>query len=127
MPDDLDPVWGGDDFAEPAALDIAAGLDGEVDDDRSGSQLAEHRLRQQHRRLAAGNERGADDDVGALEDLDDLVALTALEILTHLAGVAFGGFRRTGGRLVDGDKARTQALDLLLRRRANISRGDDSA
>ena len=114
-------------FAEAAALDIAAGLDREVDDDRSGSQRGDHRLCQQDRRLAAGNEGGADDDVGALQDLGDLFALAALEILPHLAGIAFGGFRRTGGRFVDGDKAGAKALDLLLGGGANIGRRDDGA
>ena len=79
MPDDRDPVRRGDDFAEPAALDIAAGLDREIDDDRARRQLAKHGLGQQHRRLAPGNERGADHDVDALEGLDDLVALAALK------------------------------------------------
>ena len=57
----------------------------------------------------------------------DLFALAALVILPHLAGIAFGGLRRTGGRFVDRDEAGAEALDLLLGGGANIGRRDDGA
>ena len=56
-----------------------------------------------------------------------LLALPALVVLSHLAGVAAGGLGRAGRRLVDGDEGRAEALDLLLRGGAHIGRRDDGA
>src|SRR5260370_41280426 len=105
MTDDLDPSRSGDNFTGSAAPDIAAALDSEIDNDRSGSQLGDHVAGQQHRRLASRNEGSADDDVGALQYLGDLLVLSAPIILIHFAGIAFGGFRGAGRRFIDGDEA----------------------
>ena len=92
-----------------------------------GASSATIALGQQHRRLAAGDQRGADHDVGPLQLSVILLALPALVVLAHLPGVAAGGLGRACSRLVDGDEARAEALDLLLRGGAHVGRRDDGA
>src|SRR5580658_9404122 len=106
MADDLYAVRGGDDLAGAAALDIAAGLDRQVDDDRPWGQLGHHCFGQQYWRAAAGNEGRTDDHIRALQRLGDLLALPALVVLAHLASIALSGLRRAGGLVIDSDEGR---------------------
>src|SRR5271169_4006939 len=125
MADDLDAVRGGDDLAGAAALDIAARLDRQIDDDRPWGQLGHHCFGQQYWRAATGDKGRTDDDIRALQRLGDLLALPALVVLAHLASIALSGLRGPGGLVIDGDKGRTEALDLLLGGGTHIGRGND--
>ena len=51
----------------------------------------------------------------------------ALILLRHLLGVAAGGLGLLELVVFDGDELGSEALHLLLRRRANVGRGDDGA
>ena len=115
------------DLAGPAALDIAAGLDREIDDHRTRHHARDHVGGQQHRRAAARDQRGADDDVGAAQGLGDQLALAPREILAHLAGIAARGLGGAHRRLIDRDKGRAEALDLLLGGDTDIGGADDRA
>ena len=55
------------------------------------------------------------------------VRFSVSAILPHLAGVSSGGLRQVRGRFVDGDESGAQALDLFLRRGADVGRGNDGA
>ena len=127
MADDLDPVRGGHDLAGPAARDIATRFDGEIDDDRPRRHPGNHRLGHQHRRLPPRDQRGADHDVDPSQRLADLLALAALVVFAHFAGVAGGGLGRARRLLVDRDEGGAEALDLLLGGGSDIGGADDRA
>src|SRR5215831_9368891 len=126
MADDGDAARCGDGLAEFAAFDIAALLHSEIDDDRAWPHDLDHVARDQHRRLAAGYERRADDDVDLLERFGDVLALTPREILAHLLGIAARRLHRLHRFEIDDEKAGTQALHLLLSGKPHVRRRDDA-
>ena len=96
MSDDLDPVRRGDDFTEPAALDIAAGLDREVDDDRAGASSPTIASVSRIGALRPGMSAVQMTMSVRFRSGGDRLALAALILLAHLAGIASGGLRRIG-------------------------------
>ena len=75
-----------DGLAGSGQLDIAAGLRGEIDDDRPRSHALDRLLRDQARRRAARNRRRGDDDVGLGGMVgEDLLLLAQVSAETSLA------------------------------------------
>ena len=109
------------------ALDIAAALDGEIDDDRAGPHRRDHLLGDQARRRPAGDQRGGDDDVLLLDVLGHQRRLLGLILLRHFLGVAARGLRVLEFFILDRKKFRAEAFDLLLGCGTNVGRRDDRA
>ena len=127
MADDLDAVGGGDDLAGLGALDIAAALDGEVDDHRARLHRGDHRRRNQLRRRPAGNQRRGDHYVLLGDVLGRQRRLLDLVLFRHFLGVAA---RRLGGLellVLDRQEFSAERLHLLLHRRAHVGGRDDAA
>ena len=86
-----------------------------------------HVLAHQHRRLAAGDQRGGDDDVLHLDVLGDQRRLLGVILGAHLLGVAAGGLGRLELLVLDGDELGAERLHLLLGRRPHVGRRHDRA
>src|SRR5699024_10429570 len=84
-----------------AVLEAAALVDGDVDEDRTRLHVRDHLIGDELRRLLAGDEHGADDEVGTGQGLRDLV------LVRHLRR------DRTGEGLVDLPQARDVDVDAL--------------
>src|SRR4029079_19754591 len=112
-------------LAELGELAVAAGLDGEVDDDGAGLHRA-HRVRADElRRGTAGDERGRDHDVGFGDLLADGFALFREDFRARFLRVAAGVLEV--GEAGNLDEAPSEPLDLLLRRVADAGPRDDGA
>ena len=109
------------------ALDIAAALDGEIDDDRAVGHRRDHLLADELRRRPAGDQRRGDDDVLLGDVLGDERRLLRPVFRRHLLGVARRGFRRLELLVLDRDELCAERSHLLLGGRAHVGRGDDRA
>ena len=127
MADDLDVVCRGDDLAGDGALDIAAALDGEIDDHRAGLHRRDHGGRHQLRRRTAGDQRRGDDDVLLGDVLGGQRRLLGLVFLRHFLGVAAGGLGGLELLVLDGEELRAERGDLLLGGGTHVGGGDHRA
>ena len=91
-------------------LDVAAGLRGQVDDDRPRLHPADHLRGDQQRGLPARHRGGRDQRVGGGDVRGEQLALQPGPLLGHLPGVAAGALQR-GQRQLDGHRA--HRADLL--------------
>ena len=104
---------------------VAALRRGQVDDHRARLHRLDHLLGDQHRRGAAGDQRGGDHDVGRGHALGDLDLLPVEPALRHRPGVAahaFGRFLLLGGLVGHVDELGAQRLDLLLDAGPHVAR-----
>ena len=123
--DDLHPIGRGHDLVRPGALDIAACLDRQIDDDRAGLHRGDVRRRHQLRGGAAGDQGRGDDHV-LLDDVGGgQVGLLGLIFGRHGLGVAPRRLGRLELLVLDGDEFGAQALDLLLGGGAYVGSRDD--
>ena len=114
-----------DGLPRPRALDVAAGLGGEIDDHRAGLHLL-HRLGcDQPRGGPPGDLGGRDDHVLSLGRLAELLAKLFVLLVgerARVAALALGVLDR-----LDLEEAAAEGLDLLLDDRADVEAGDDPA
>ena len=82
-----------DDLARHRALDVAAGLDRQVDDHAAGAHRRDLRVADQPRGGAAGDQRGGDDDVLLGDVRRDERGLRGLVLVGHLGRVAARSLR----------------------------------
>ena len=109
---------------------VAAVRRSQVDDHRARLHRLDHLFGDEHRRRAARDQRGGDDDVGggdALGDLDLLPVEPALRHRSRVAADAFGSLLLFGGLVGHVDELRAQRFDLLLHTRPHVARFDDRA
>ena len=101
------------------SLAVAPALRGQIDDHAARPHPPHHVGRDEHRRLLAGDECGADDDVRVGHHLAEQVTLLGVELLAHRLGIATG---RLAAARLEGKfhELRSQALHLLLHRRPDV-------
>src|SRR5467141_2387480 len=123
--DDGDAV-DADFFSGLGELAIAAAFRSEIDDYGTRRHAGDHFFGDQHRRGLAGNHGGGDDHVAFGDHFAEQLALLAVKIFTLRARVAAFVLRVFG---FDGqfDEAASEALHLLLNRRAQIVGGNHRA
>ena len=121
MAHDLDAV-AHDHFARDRALDIAALLDGQVDDHAARLHRRDLRITDQARRRPAGDQRGGDDDVLLGNVRRDQLGLGRLIFVGHFRGIATGAFALDAGHLLHEDRLGAERFDLLLGRGAHVGR-----
>ena len=127
--DQLDAVLD-DDAVEFRALDVAALLDGEVDDHRARLHRRDRLGLDQLRRRPAGDQRRRDHDVGGLAALVDDRRLPRHPRGRHrprVAADAFGDFLLLGGLVRHVDPLGAERFDLVLDRGPHVGRLDHRA
>ncbi|GBD46430.1 hypothetical protein HRbin41_01257 [bacterium HR41] len=115
-----------DGLARLCELAVAAGLGGEVDDDRPGRHAPDRVLDDQKRRSAAGNGCGRDHRVHPGYRVGEQLALPLLLLFGERSRVAALRFGVLDPQ-VDLEEARSQRLDLLADSCANVVAENDRA
>ena len=126
--DDRHPIVGDDLLVHDGQLAIAALFGGKIDDHRARLHALDHVAGPQLRRLAAGDQRGGDDDVHVGGELAELGELSVPEFRARHRGVT-ARFRAVLGFLgeIEIDEFGAHALDLLGDFRAHVEGVGDRA
>ncbi len=114
---------GVDRLAGHRALAVAALLRRQVDDDRAGAHGADHRVGDQHRCLAPGDQRRGDDDVDLGRLLGEEPVLAGQEFVGDHLGVAAAALAFVQGQ-VELQEAGPQAAALVRRREPHVEGAD---
>ena len=104
------------------ALDVAAALDGQIDDHGARPHRGQHLPADEPRRRASRNQRRRDDDVLLLDVFGDQSRLLGLVLRRHFLGVAAGGLGLLELFVLDRDEFGAEALHLLLDSRPHVGR-----